>query len=59
MKVYVAERGYDYEGFTILGIFSTREKAQEACDNDKWEDGRKRGDSYDIEEFEIDAEQLN
>lgn len=55
MKVYIAEREYDHEGFTILGAFSTMEKAQEACDNDKYKDGGKRGDSHNIEEFEIDA----
>ncbi len=55
MKVYIAEREYDYEGFTILGVFSTKEKAQAACDNDIREDGRKNGNSHEIEEFEIDA----
>ena len=55
MKVYIAERGFDYEGFTIIGVFTTKEKAQEACDNDKFDDGRKRGNFNDIEEFEIDA----
>ena len=55
MKIYVAEREYDYEGFTIIGVFSTKEKAQEACDNDKDKDGIKRGDSHNVEEFEIDA----
>ena len=26
-KVSVAERGYDYEGFVILGVFGDRKKA--------------------------------
>lgn len=55
MKVYVAEREYYYGGYTIIGIFSTKEKAQEACDNDKYEDGRRCGDSHGIEEFDIDV----
>ena len=58
MKVYVAERAYNYEGFTILGIFSTREAAQEVCDNDTFSTpnlcNRLRGDSYTIEEHEVD-----
>lgn len=49
MKVYIAKRIYDYEGFDIIGVFSTKEKAQEACDK------KKGGDSRCIEEFEIDA----
>lgn len=55
VKVYVAEREYDYEGSIILGVFSTREKAQEICDNDKFDDGSQRGDFHDVKEFEIDA----
>ena len=54
MKVYIAERNYDFEGFVIVGAFSTREKAEEACDNDKYEDGSQRGDYHTVEEFEID-----
>lgn len=54
MKVYVAKREYDYEGFTIIGIFTTQQEAQECCDND-WNINRtsKNGDSHDIEEHEI------
>ena len=29
MKVYIAERGFDYEGFQIMGVYTTREDAQE------------------------------
>lgn len=56
MKVYVAEREYDHEGFVILGIYTTKEQAERACKNDFRPDQMKlRGDSYSIEEFEIDA----
>lgn len=61
MKVYVAERHYDYEGFTIIGIFTTKEAAQACCDNDFIpvresefpQQKRKRGDSYEVEEHEL------
>ena len=61
MKVFVARRHYDYEGFTIIGIFTTEEAAQASCDNDfvpvrKGEfpqQKRKQGDSYDVEEHEV------
>jgi hypothetical protein len=60
MKVYVAEREYDYEGFTILGVFSTREAAQAVCDADirppgSYRAGEPKGDGHAIEEFELDA----
>lgn len=59
MKVYVAERGYDYEGTTILGVYSTKEKADEVCANDVFTNNlygeRKQiGDFYQVTEFEID-----
>jgi hypothetical protein len=61
VKLYVAERGYDYEGFTIIGIFSTREAAEAACENDRrpptdrYSPGVSRGDSHSVEEFELDV----
>ena len=48
-----SERIYFHEGFSIIGIFSTREKAQLACDTDVTS-GRMRGDDHEIEEFYID-----
>ncbi len=62
MKLFVAKRNYDYEGFHILGVFSTKEAAQNVIENDflitKSEfypnQRRMRGDSYDIEEIEVD-----
>ncbi len=48
MKVYVAERLIDYEGFQIIEICTTREIAQDACnDNERYCNG------YDIEEYEL------
>ena len=59
MKVYVAERGYHYEGTTILGVFSTKEKADEVCTNDVYTSsphgGRKsRGDFHQVTELVLD-----
>lgn len=48
MKVFTAERYYDYEGFQLLGIFTTEEKAQEVIDGDKY------GDGHNINEYTID-----
>jgi hypothetical protein len=57
MKVFVAQRNYDYEGFAIIGIFTTKEAAQACCDNDfsprHKKELRKMGDSYDVEEHEL------
>lgn len=61
MKVFVAQRHYDYEGFAIIGIFTTKEAAQACCDNDFLprhksefpQEQRKMGDSYDVEEHEL------
>jgi hypothetical protein len=56
VKLYIAQRNYDHEGFTVIGIFSTFEKADTACKNDKWpDDGRMRGDWHDVGEFELDV----
>ena len=52
MNVYVACRGYDYEGFEIIGIFKTREEAKGCCDEDKDEWGS-LGDSHDIQVHEV------
>ena len=49
-KVYVAEAGWGYEGFEILGVFSTKERAQECLDNTTY-----RYDSTHIEEFYLDV----
>ena len=38
MKVYVAEKGYAYEGFEIIGIYSTRKLAEIAIEKNKGAD---------------------
>jgi len=48
MKVYTAHRGYDYEGFTIIGVFSKREDAENCCQKDKY------GDYWEVEGHEVD-----
>lgn len=55
MKLYTAERHYDYEGFVILGIFSARNVAEAACEDDRWPDGDRRGDSHEVNEFTLDV----
>ena len=53
MKVFTAERHYDYEGFALIGIFSTREAAQAAIEADQKK--RKYGDGWEVNEFELDS----
>ena len=48
MKVYVAEVHYDYEGFNLVGIYTTKKKAQKALDTCGYE-----GDEQSIEEYKI------
>lgn len=33
-KVWIAEKNYEYEGDTLLGVYSTKEKAIAKCQND-------------------------
>lgn len=54
MKVYVAERYTDYEGFSILGVYSTKEAAEAANARDI-----ENGDHHDIEEYELDTVKLS
>lgn len=52
MKVFVVTCGYDFEDTYVLGVYSTKEKANQAIKHDKEEDGD--FDWYDINEREID-----
>ena len=54
MKVFVAKREYDYEGFVIIGIFTTKESAEICCKND-FNINRTilLGDSHNVEEHEL------
>jgi len=54
MKVYVAEGHWEYEGFDILGIFTTRGDAQLFLDKAIKED--RLGDSYKISEHDLRGE---
>jgi hypothetical protein len=51
--VYTAERHYDYEGSDLLGIFTTKEAAQAAIDGDVSQFGNPRGDSHQINAYEL------
>ncbi len=52
-KVYVACGHWDYEGFRILGIFSTKESADEIIAlHEKREWGVMN--DYSVDEFELD-----
>lgn len=63
MKLYVATRHYEYEGFVILGIFSNRDVAQAICEKDVYPEddpieelaGKTRGDGHSVEEFTLDV----
>ena len=51
MKLYVAEQGFYYEGFEILGVFSSLEMANKVCQNHQ---RAFQGDFYEVEEFNLD-----
>lgn len=50
MKLYVAEAGWAYEGFEILGIFSTIEQAQECLDTTAGSYSIKAIESFQLDE---------
>jgi hypothetical protein len=55
MKLYVAQRQYDYEGFDILGIFSNKDVAERTCEEAKCNDGIMQGDKYYVTQFTLDV----
>ncbi|CAH9016167.1 conserved hypothetical protein [Vibrio phage 242E40-1] len=55
MKVYVALAGYDYEGYEVVGVHSSRELAESCIDNLK-NRPKVYFDNYKIQECEIDGE---
>lgn len=56
MELHIAKRAYDFEGFAILGVFSTLALAQKACDADVNEyDGSFKGDGHYVETVTLDA----
>ena len=54
MKLFTVQAGYDYEGFDIVGIFTSRELAEDALEEFKVYRGDCQHDDYSIEEFEAD-----
>jgi hypothetical protein len=58
MKLYVALAIFDYEGSDIIGVFDSEEVAQQACDNHRYKDGSFRGDSREVEEYELNEAEL-
>ena len=54
MKVFVVMCGYDYEDSYVLGVYSTREKANQAIKRDEAEDTSV--DWYSVTEWIIDAD---
>jgi hypothetical protein len=52
MKVYIVQGHTDYEGFDILGVFDTKEKAtdfhDDSASSDEWD-----YDWYSIAEYEV------
>lgn len=55
MKVYTAQREYDYEGFEIIGVFTTRAAAEACCYKDVDHRGKQRGDRHTVEEHELNT----
>ena len=51
MKVYIAKRHHDYEGYDILGVCSTKEAAEQRCQADTASDG----DGCSVDVYEIDG----
>ena len=51
MKVWILERCYDYEGCTLVGVFSTQAKAEEH----KMVMGTQSGADLEISELTVDA----
>lgn len=54
MKVYIAERHYDYEGFTIIGVFTTKKEAKKCCDYDCG-----CGDEHRVTDYEVEKKAVN
>lgn len=58
MKVYLVQAGYDYEGFDVLEVFDSRNKAEKYINDNITTDWNKRDnkecyDFCEIEEFEV------
>lgn len=51
MKVYALLIEYRYEGYVLVGIYSTENNAQQAWDNSPW----KNKEQYKIREANLDS----
>ncbi len=50
--VWIVTRLYDYEGFTIIGVFGTEEAANTVVEEDKKENN-KYADGWEVEEWDV------
>lgn len=55
MKIYIAERHNDYEGFDILGIFIKKEDAETCCSEDVDNKGLPKGDEYEVTKHKVQS----
>lgn len=53
MKVYVLLHSYDYEGSTVVGVYSKREDAEAQAAIKNKAIFAYAGQSYDVEEWEV------
>ncbi len=53
MEVFIAQRGTDYEGFVILGVFVSRVSAQQVCAADGAKNGRGDWHTYEVSVYEL------
>jgi len=54
MKVYVAVRGENCEGYGIMGVYKNRESAQKRCNEEEKKDNYLSCDFTDVQEWEIE-----
>ena len=54
MELFVAGYGYDYEGYTVVGVFSSREKAEEHLEKHY----KNMGDYKSTEEMTLDEGEI-
>lgn len=57
MKVFIAQREYDYEGFVVIGVFDSIEEAEKCCEVDKV-NNESFGDSWSVDVFDLNERVL-
>ena len=55
MKLYVAVREFDYEGFQILGIYDKQDNAMARVELDI--EAKRGGDSHDVMFYELNKDE--